>query len=304
MSWLERTKNFVTFGGVDRKASERIRGSANERAEVAREELDRARSRTNAALVTLGEARTEAYRTTVTEFVELYELLSDVEDSGESTPDKAFQENLERSDLKLLKKDSEYVHGILKGGSAGALGGATLAAGAYGLAGIVGTASTGTAIGTLSGAAATNATLAWLGGGTLSAGGMGVTGGMALLGGVVAVPAVLVGMFFVANAAEKKLNEARDFSEKVGAFEEQVETLVGQLSRICEGAALMTSVITRLDSVVRIQNHKMRCALTELAQKALELQDVVETRIYEDDYSQVTQKFNELMRERSQMADA
>ena len=44
-----------------------------------------------------------------------------------------------------------------------------------------GTASTGTAISTLSGAVATKAALAWLGGGALSAGGAGVAGGQALL---------------------------------------------------------------------------------------------------------------------------
>lgn len=44
-----------------------------------------------------------------------------------------------------------------------------------------GTASTGTAISSLSGAAATKAALAWLGGGAIKAGGAGVVGGQALL---------------------------------------------------------------------------------------------------------------------------
>lgn len=47
-----------------------------------------------------------------------------------------------------------------------------------------GTASTGTAIATLSGAAATKATLASIGGGTLATGGLGVTGGALILGGI------------------------------------------------------------------------------------------------------------------------
>ncbi len=50
----------------------------------------------------------------------------------------------------------------------------------------LGTASTGTAISALSGAAATKATIAWLGGGALAAGGLGIAGGTAVLG-VVAV---------------------------------------------------------------------------------------------------------------------
>jgi len=62
------------------------------------------------------------------------------------------------------------------------------------------TASTGTAIASLSGAAATNATLAVLGGGTVAAGGGGVAGGTAVIGtlsatgvGLVAVAAIGIG---------------------------------------------------------------------------------------------------------------
>lgn len=49
-----------------------------------------------------------------------------------------------------------------------------------------GAASTGTAISSLSGAAATNATLAWLGGGSLAAGGGGMAAGTAVLGTITA----------------------------------------------------------------------------------------------------------------------
>lgn len=51
---------------------------------------------------------------------------------------------------------------VLKAGAAGAY------TGAFGLASLVGTAGTGTAIGTLSGAPATSATLAWLGFGSMT----------------------------------------------------------------------------------------------------------------------------------------
>lgn len=58
--------------------------------------------------------------------------------------------------------------------------------------GVLATASTGTAISTLSGVAATNATLAWFGGGSLATGGLGMAGGTAVLGGLVAVPAIII----------------------------------------------------------------------------------------------------------------
>ena len=53
-----------------------------------------------------------------------------------------------------------------------------------------GTASTGTAISTLSGAAETNAILASIGGGSLATGGLGVAGGQAVLAGVNAATAI------------------------------------------------------------------------------------------------------------------
>ena len=79
----------------------------------------------------------------------------------------------------------------------------------------MGTASTGTAIAGLSGIAATNATLAALGGGALAAGGAGIAGGMALLAGIVALPVVGLGVAAGAvmlrrrnKAVEEKLIEA------------------------------------------------------------------------------------------------
>jgi len=66
-----------------------------------------------------------------------------------------------------------------------ALGGGTALTFASSIAGMIGaTASTGTAIGSLSGAAAANATLAWLGGGTLASGGGGVAAGTTVLAGI------------------------------------------------------------------------------------------------------------------------
>lgn len=84
--------------------------------------------------------------------------------------------------------------GIVAGGVAGGMAGF----GAVGGVGLLATAGTGTAISSLSGVAATNATLAWLGGGTLASGGLGIAGGMWVLGGIVAAPLVAVTSIVVA----------------------------------------------------------------------------------------------------------
>lgn len=83
--------------------------------------------------------------------------------------------------------------GTAAGGAAGAATGTALAYGTFTAAAAFGTASTGTAISGLSGVAATNATLAALGGGSLAAGGAGVAGGVIVLGAIVAAPLLLLG---------------------------------------------------------------------------------------------------------------
>lgn len=62
------------------------------------------------------------------------------------------------------------------------------AAGLWCVVSTTGIASTGTAIGTLSGVAATNATLASLGGGSLASGGLGMAGGTLALSGLALLP--------------------------------------------------------------------------------------------------------------------
>ena len=85
-----------------------------------------------------------------------------------------------------------FAASLATGSIAGAAGGALTALGAYSAAATFATASTGTAISTLSGAAASNATLAFFGGGSLATGGLGMAGGTAVLGGLVAGTALLV----------------------------------------------------------------------------------------------------------------
>ena len=87
-------------------------------------------------------------------------------------------------------------------GTAGSVGGAAAGVGVVVLATAYGTAGTGVAISSLSGAAANSAALAWLGGGTAAAGGGGTAVGVAVIGGVVVVAAVVVGSVIYLGYAE------------------------------------------------------------------------------------------------------
>ncbi len=59
------------------------------------------------------------------------------------------------------------------------------------------------------GAAATNATLAWLGGGTLTSGGFGVAGGTIVLGTIATAPAILIAGWYIGAKASENLNNAK-----------------------------------------------------------------------------------------------
>ena len=121
------------------------------------------------------------------------------------------------------------------------------ALGAYGTVGLLGTASTGTAIGTLSGAAATNATLAWLGGGSLATGGLGIAGGTAVLGGIVAAPALLVGAYFLNNKADEAMSKAKTHYAKAEKYEADCNYRISLYDAQRERAEDIIDALLRLD---------------------------------------------------------
>lgn len=90
-------------------------------------------------------------------------------------------------------------------GSAAA--GGLLAVGSWTLVSMLGTASTGTAIATLSGVAAHNAILAWFGGGALAAGGGGMAAGTLTLGFIVMAPMIVYSTWKTYKKAEEVNNE-------------------------------------------------------------------------------------------------
>ncbi|MBP4049680.1 hypothetical protein J9978_09225 [Chromobacterium violaceum] len=292
MGWLEfkwkvqdiseRVGNFVSGGYLDKKKSERIVRWAKEQQEEAQERLEKARTDTREALDALGALKADILSTTVPAFIQVAEVLGNVKLRERQTQLENLKLDQMLHQVGELKAVSAQVSKLMLGGAGGALGGATLAAGAYGLAGIIGTASTGTAIGSLSGAAATNATLAWLGGGTLSAGGLGVSGGMAVLGGIAVVPAALLVMYLGQNHAKQRLNEARDFRDEVEVFEEQTKTIVAQADAIREAAKIMMDALDGMALVLKTQTMKMQSALRLTAEQALELQDALELPLLTD----------------------
>jgi membrane protein implicated in regulation of membrane protease activity len=142
-----------------------------------------------------------------------------------STGDKdnvRFSHTLETiSSVEKFHSDYNAAIGI----GAGTIAGGSLAVGSWALVGALGSASTGAAISGLSGVAATNATLAWFGGGALAAGGAGVSGGMAMLGGIVAVPLVAIASFGTHKKAREIEEEKIKLDKVIIQQKEHLATL-------------------------------------------------------------------------------
>lgn len=156
--------------------------------------------------------------------------------------------HIDANTFQELKELSNFAIEVAGGAAAGAVGGALTALGAYGAAMTFASASTGTAIASLSGAAATNATLAFFGGGSLAAGGLGMAGGMAVLGGLVAGPALMVMGFITGAKSQEKLEN--ELSNKAQA-EEIVESLnaaAAQCSAIRRRTYMFYNLLAHLDS--------------------------------------------------------
>lgn len=101
----------------------------------------------------------------------------------------------------------------------------TFTAGSWVLVSLLGSASTGASIAGLSGVAATNATLAWFGGGALTAGGAGMAGGAMVLGGFIAVPLVVY-------SAWSSHSKAEDVEQKIASIKMEEKNLKEKTSEL------------------------------------------------------------------------
>ncbi len=198
--------------GMDNlKEAERIAENAEDDFKKAKKKLKKKFKKTNRRLQELGELKVTIFTKNIKPLIELIRQLKAVDPSIL----EGFSEYFTQDELKEMDKAVTTALELENGLASGVTSGALIGFGAYGSVGLLASASTGTAISTLSGAAATNATLAWLGGGSLAAGGLGMAGGAAVLGGLVAAPAIAIGGFHIANKGEEALTEAREYETEI-----------------------------------------------------------------------------------------
>ena len=123
--------------------------------------LEDTRSETNESFKALGEQKVAIFSNQIQHILN---VLSNTGGKIAKSSLKDFQSEFTVEELKEMKKMVETSLELGANLGSSAVAGALAGLGAYGSVPLIATASTGTAISTLSGAAATNATLAWLGG--------------------------------------------------------------------------------------------------------------------------------------------
>lgn len=218
-------------GGMKMKDANDIMKSAQDMQERAVTRLEDYNQKTMLAMDDLGEKELNILAS--------FEHFSDLIEKIQRRPEfKKYSRNgivLPEYKAEELKKVSAGA-GVLLGGISGAVAGT---AGGFAAAGAttsavmaLGVASTGTAISSLSGIAATNATLAALGGGALSAGGGGMALGSAILGGATLGVGLLIGGIIFNATGSKLSDKAHEAYSQACKTEEEVNKITYYLRKL------------------------------------------------------------------------
>ncbi len=243
---------------TDNSKANRINTLANNSVEAAKAELDRQRKDVGTALDKLGREKLNILNHNVMDFVTCFEKIKNIDFQSSVGLEELKNLHIDKDTFQELKELSNFAIEVAGGAAVGAVGGALTALGAYGAAMTFASASTGTAIATLSGAAATNATLAFFGGGSLAAGGLGMAGGMVVLGGLVAGPALMVMGMITGAKSQEKLENALANKAQADEIVESLNAASVQCSAVRRRTYMFYNLLAHLDSYFLPQIWKMQ----------------------------------------------
>lgn len=235
---------------IDQKDANNTNAHAQSIVDDATQKAEKSRKNSSKAIEDLGRKKIWVLDNSVETFIHLFEQLHNVELGASSGMDELKKFRIDKQAFGELKQMSAMASSIAGGLVGGAAAGALAAIGAYGGAMTLGAcATTGTAIASLSGAAATNATLAFLGGGALSVGGLGMAGGTMVLGGLVAGPALAVMGFIIGAKASANKDAAYSNLVKAKEYAEEVKTVQVLCKAIRMRANMFERLLIKLDAV-------------------------------------------------------
>lgn len=248
---------------LDNNEANDVNDTANSIVKEAQKELETARNQCQDALENLGQKKVETLTTTIPNFLDCFKQIKNVDFTHDGNLGNLQLNEFSTDILQTMQEKVNFVLSSGLGVGSGALSGALTAFGAYSGTMAFASAGTGTAISTLSGAAATNATLAWLGGGTLASGGMGVAGGMMALGALTAGPALLIAGWYMGSKAESKLNDAHSNLAEAKKFKADTEAARALTDGITQVANSADNILSELREYSCINLRKLKDTITE-----------------------------------------
>ncbi len=278
-----------------------VKDEANSIILNARVSVRHAQDISSTSLQNLGSKKIFLLENSIDNFIKSYQKIKNINKKDSQELDELNKFSIDEKSFDELKNYSILASGLLKGIATGGVTGVLTAFGAYNATMALATTAGGTAISTLSGVATTNATLAWLGGGALSTGGLGMAGGTMILGGIIAAPALAV-MGLVMNAkAQKKLEEAKSNLAQAKQAQEElknVETMALAIARkadmfyrlLVKNEAIFTPLVAKMDTILAkkdydfsLLNEEEQKVVAQTVASAKTLKTILDTPILDKD---------------------
>ncbi|VUZ26475.1 Uncharacterised protein [uncultured Comamonas sp.] len=238
-------------GAMDHSKAKDINADARSMVDEANNDVEEKRQSTFNTLEKYGKRKITAFDGVISDFIHTFGRLKNVEIVNTPELQNLGIHGFTSQSLSDLRQDYQALKDAGLGLGAGLGGGAALAFGAYNGTMLLAAAGTGTAISSLSGVAATNATLAWLGGGTLAAGGGGMALGTMVLGGIVAGPALAIFGHIMGNKGEEALNNAYSNLEQARTIRDQAKLTITKLEAISQVSTLASEVFQKITIQLR-----------------------------------------------------
>ena len=226
----------LTYSGLTAAEGFSNMSEAKEKIDMARykytmkaADLEKVKKATSSKLEKLNLYKMEIYAGDIDKSIQIIKNIKVPKETEIDFIDKDFTYLFKENEINEIETNSIKAKEVVKQTLNGVSIMKAAAGGSLGFMSTFGVASTGTAISSLSGAAATNATLAALGGGSVMSGGGGMALGSTVLGGLTVVPTAMILSHQYAKKSEETLTEATRYyatvRKEVGNMEAMISLL-------------------------------------------------------------------------------
>ena len=244
-------------GAVKMKEANDTQKAAQERHNRNLKRFEQESDKTNREMDSLGTLELSILKD-FDQFSEAFEKIQNKPEFKDLAHEKFQIPQYDKEKLKEVSIGAGVLLGGLGGAAAGTAGGFAAAGATTAAVMALGTASTGTAIASLSGAAAVNATLAALGGGALAAGGGGMALGSAVLGAATLGVGLLVGgviFNIVGGSISDKADEA--WAQMLKA-EKEIDRICSYLKDLAGAADQYKGTLLKVQALYDLHLRKLQ----------------------------------------------